>query len=66
MAKDPYKKNDALVILFVLFISCSGAFGWVWNIVHCIIHAKFLMLLLGVFIPPIGIIHGWLAFLGEV
>ena len=32
--------------------------SWITHIVHCLLTAKYLLLLVGAFVFPVGIIHG--------
>lgn len=40
----------------ILFLTVLGA--WVTHIIHCLIHAKYLLLIAGALIAPVGVIHG--------
>jgi len=41
------------VFLFAVIIC-----GWLTHVIHCLIAAKYLLLIAGAFIFPVGIIHG--------
>ena len=32
--------------------------AWLTHIIHCLIHAKYLLLIAGALIAPVGVIHG--------
>ena len=42
--------------LIALFIMCLVA--WVTHIIHCLLTAKYLLLIAGALIAPVGVIHG--------
>ncbi len=44
------------VLLIILAISSVAA--WCTHILHCLIEAKYLLLIAGAFIAPVGVIHG--------
>lgn len=45
--------------LLVIIIFCAGVFAaWTTHIVHCLIHAKYLLLLVGAIAFPVGFVHG--------
>jgi len=51
-------KDDTAGLFMIMFaLSCVGA--WLTHIVHCLIYAKYLLLLAGGVIAPIGVIHGF-------
>ena len=41
---------------FAFVITMMAA--WFTHIIHCLIHAKYLLLIAGAFIAPVGVIHG--------
>jgi hypothetical protein len=46
------------VVAFIGFgLACFVA--WVTHIIHCLIYAKYLLLIAGGFIFPVGVIHGF-------
>tara|TARA_S200002703_G_scaffold159819_1_gene174908 strand:+ start:457 stop:639 length:183 start_codon:yes stop_codon:yes gene_type:complete len=53
--------NSGLCVLLAV-LPCIGA--WLTHIVHCLMHAKYLLLLAGGVIAPIGVIHGFGLWLG--
>jgi hypothetical protein len=46
--------KDLLSILFLVVLSCA----WITHIIHCLLAAKYMLLIAGAFIFPVGIIHG--------
>ena len=46
--------KDIIFILFVLLLPAA----WITHIIHCLVAAKYLLLIAGAFIFPVGIIHG--------
>ena len=44
------------IFYLVFFIFVIG--GWFTHIIHCLIAAKYLLLIAGAFIFPVGVIHG--------
>lgn len=50
------KEETSLYITIAMIIVSIGA--WATHIVHCLIHAKYLLLIAGAFMFPVGIIHG--------
>lgn len=48
------KRYYALVLFF---IACFAA--WLTHIIHCLLAAKYLLLIAGAFIAPVGVIHGF-------
>ena len=47
--------KDTLFVLFVLLLPVA----WLTRIIHCLVAAKYLLLIAGAFIFPVGIIHGF-------
>jgi len=47
--------KDTLFVLFVLLLPVA----WLTHIIHCLVAAKYLLLIAGAFIFPVGIIHGF-------
>ena len=43
-------------MVIATLIACIGA--WFTHIIHCLVHAKYLLLIAGGFIFPVGVIHG--------
>lgn len=43
-------------MVIATLIAFIGA--WFTHIVHCLVHAKYLLLIAGGFIFPVGVIHG--------
>lgn len=44
--------------IFMYLFSIFCAISWITHIVHCLIHAKYLLLIAGAFVFPVGMIHG--------
>lgn len=52
---------------FFQFVAAMTAIAaWITHVVSCIKAGSIGLLLLGAFIPPIGVIHGWMVWLGAV
>ena len=50
--------SDLPWIAMTMFIlACIGA--WITHIVHCLIYAKYMLLIAGGFVVPVGVIHGF-------
>ena len=50
------KEENAAYLMIATVIVCLGA--WITHILHCLVHAKYLLLIAGAFMFPVGIIHG--------
>lgn len=48
--------NATTITVFVLIITTIAA--WITHIVHCLLTAKYILLIAGAFIAPVGVIHG--------
>lgn len=46
--------KDLFIVFIVVLLPCA----WLTHIIHCLITAKYLLLIAGAFIFPVGIIHG--------
>ena len=46
--------KDLLFLIFMALLPCA----WVTHIIHCLLTAKYLLLIAGAVIFPVGIIHG--------
>ena len=46
--------SDSLSFVAILVILSA----WLNSIIHCLLAAKYLLLMVSVFMPPVGIIHG--------
>ena len=42
--------------IIILYIALVGA--WLTHIVSCLLHGKYMLLIAGAFIFPVGVIHG--------
>lgn len=51
------------MLSFVAFLIMNAA-AWVDNVIVCIQHQEWILLLIGTIVPPIGMIHGWGLWLG--
>ena len=49
-------KTTRLVAVIALWLTIIAA--WFTHIIHCLIAGKYLLLIAGAFIVPVGIIHG--------
>lgn len=52
-----YEGKTRRDIFFTLLILVMPA-AWITHIIHCLVTAKYLLLIAGAFIFPVGIIHG--------
>ncbi len=50
------KDENAVYVALAIGFASLGA--WFTHIIHCLIHAKYLLLVAGAFMFPVGIIHG--------
>lgn len=50
------KEETAAYLAIATVIVSLGA--WITHILHCLVHAKYLLLIAGAFMFPVGIIHG--------
>jgi hypothetical protein len=50
------REENAAYLMIAIVIVSLGA--WITHILHCLIHAKYLLLITGAFMFPVGIIHG--------
>lgn len=48
--------NKGIIAIAILAIASIGA--WLTHIIHCLIYAKYMLLIAGALIAPVGIIHG--------
>jgi len=48
--------TSGIVILFILVIGSIAA--WITHIIHSLMTAKYLLLIAGALIAPVGVIHG--------
>jgi len=44
--------------IFILLLGLSIVAAWLTHIIHCLLTAKYLLLIAGAFIAPVGVIHG--------
>ncbi len=49
--------NTSTFVMWVMFAVIMVA-GWLTHIIHCLIEAKYLLLIAGAFVAPVGVIHG--------
>ncbi len=50
--------TDAAVGLFTILMFSTIVGGWLTHIIHCLLTAKYVLLVAGAFIFPVGVIHG--------
>ena len=50
--------KDAMLVFCIGLLAIVSAAGWVTHIIHCMLQAKYLLLIAGAFIAPVGVIHG--------
>ena len=48
-------ETGGLLVIAAVF-TCLGA--WITHIIHCLVTAKYLLLIAGGFIFPVGVVHG--------
>ena len=51
------KEETSVYVFICIAFACVGA--WVTHIIHCLVTAKYLLLIAGGFFFPIGMIHGF-------
>ena len=49
--------NTTAAVGLILFLFTMFA-AWLTHIIHCLLTAKYLLLIAGAFIAPVGVIHG--------
>jgi len=49
-------EEKTLSVTLAIVIAMIGA--WFTHVIHCLVYAKYLLLIAGGFIFPVGIIHG--------
>lgn len=47
--------------VFLFWAACVG--GWITHVIRCVEADYTAFLFLGIFIPPVGVIHGWIVWL---
>ena len=47
-----------LGVLSVLTLAITIAAAWITHIIHCLLAAKYFLLIAGALIAPVGVIHG--------
>jgi len=50
-------KEETSILLF-LCITVVTFGSWLTHIIHCLLHAKYLLLIVGALVFPVGMIHG--------
>jgi len=55
MKKQRGNATAGLIVALVFLISLAG---WLTHIVDCLVHQLYVLLLVGVFVFPVGIFHG--------
>ena len=46
--------KDLVILIIIALLPCA----WLTHIIHCLITAKYLLLIAGAFVFPVGIVHG--------
>ena len=52
------------IAIALIVLAISSAAAWVTHVVVTIIAKEWIFLAIGAFVPPIGVIHGWMVWLG--
>jgi hypothetical protein len=52
------QRGDATAGMIVALVFLISLAGWLTHIVDCLIHQLYVLLLVGVFVFPVGIFHG--------
>ncbi len=50
--------NDDTGGYILMFIVLTTIAAWTTHIIHCLVYAKYLLLIAGGFIFPVGVVHG--------
>lgn len=50
--------SDLLNWLIAAFLVFAAPAAWITHIITCLVQAKYLLLIAGAFVFPVGIIHG--------
>jgi len=50
--------KDSLFVIGIALLVIFSVIGWITHVIHCLIQAKYLLLIAGAFIAPVGVIHG--------
>jgi len=50
--------SDEVGGYLLMFTVLACMMAWVTHIIHCLVYAKYLLLIAGGFIFPVGVIHG--------
>ncbi|WP_422023423.1 hypothetical protein [Pyruvatibacter mobilis] len=56
----------AFPFLFMVLFALSSFCAWVQHIITCITTEAWVLLVVGAFAFPVGVIHGWLIWFGVV
>ena len=51
--------SDELGGTLIMGLVLASFVAWVTHIIHCLVYAKYLLLIAGGFIFPVGVIHGF-------
>jgi len=49
-------RDKGMIAIIALIAITTGA--WLTHIIHCLMYAKYLLLIAGAIIAPVGVIHG--------
>ncbi len=52
------RRGFTSVELSIVIIAMVSIAGWITHVVHCLMEAKYLLLIAGAIIAPVGVIHG--------
>lgn len=50
--------KDTTTVLGLLLFGIVSMAAWITHIIHCLMAAKYLLLIAGALIAPVGVIHG--------
>lgn len=52
------RNGNVLAAIPILLVLLTMFAAWLTHIIHCLMAAKYLLLIAGAFIAPVGVIHG--------
>ena len=50
--------NENLGLLGLIALILTAVAGWFTHIISCLITGKYMLLIAGALVPPVGVIHG--------
>ena len=50
--------GNFMVVVIFLSVIFTGIAAWVTHVIKCIQHSEWILLIVGIFVPPIGWVHG--------